>query len=121
MNLLLINLLDGAAAGAAAGGSATGQGQPGGGMTSMLLMLVAMFAIMYFFMIRPQRKRQKELQEFRNKLDIGTKVVTAGGLYGTIKDLNKGENYVTIEVAKGVAIQVDRNYVYADSTQAVQR
>jgi len=117
MNYLLINLLDGAAAPAA--GSAGQQG--GGGMSSMLIMLVLMFVIMYFFMIRPQRKRQKELQNFRNTLDIGTKIVTAGGIYGTVKDLNKGEQYITIEIAKGVTIEVDRNYVYADSSQAVQR
>ena len=88
---------------------------------SGLLMIVALFAIMYFFMIRPQQKRQKEIQNFRNNLTVGTRVVTNGGIYGTIKDLNEGESYVTIEIAKGVTIQVDRNYVFADTTQAVQK
>ena len=118
MNYLFINLLDGAAAPAAGSGQ---QGGAGGGMSSMLIMLVLMFVIMYFFMIRPQRKRQKELQNFRNTLDVGTKVVTAGGIYGTVKDLHKGEAFITIEIAKGVTIDVDRNYVYADSSQAIQR
>lgn len=117
MNYLFINLLDGAPAAPAA--NSTGGG--GGGMSSMLIMLVLMFVIMYFFMIRPQRKRQKELQNFRNSMDIGTKVVTAGGIYGTVKDLHKGEQFITIEIAKGVTIDVDRNYVYADPSQAMQR
>ena len=93
----------------------------GGGSMSFIIMMVAIFAIMYFFMIRPQQKRQKEIQNFRNNLTVGTRVVTNGGIYGTIKDLNEGESYVTIEIAKGVTIQVDRNYVFADTNQAVQK
>ena len=54
------------------------QGQ--GSMMPMLIMLVAMFVIMYFFMIRPQKKRQKELQQWRNSLQVGTEVVLAGGI-----------------------------------------
>ena len=87
----------------------------------MLIMLALMFVIMYFFMIKPQRKRQKEIQEFRNKLEIGSRVVTNGGIYGTVKDLNQGEAYITIEIAKGVTIQVDRNMVFADPNQMMQR
>ena len=106
------NLLD------AAGGTQT----PQGGMDyTMIIMLVAMFAILYFFMIRPQRKKQKEIQKFRNSLTVGSKVITAGGVYGTVKDLNEGENYLTLEVSKGVTIQIDRNYVFADTAQATQK
>lgn len=95
---------------------------PQGGMDyTMIIMLVVMFAILYFFMIRPQQKRQKEIQKFRNSLTIGSKVITAGGMYGTVKDLNEGENYITLEVSKGVTIQIDRNYVFADSTQQIQK
>jgi preprotein translocase subunit YajC len=93
----------------------------GGGMMPMLIMLALMFVIMYFFMIKPQRKRQKEIQEFRNKLEIGARVVTNGGIYGTVKDLNQGEAYITIEISKGVTIQVDRNMVFADPNQMMQR
>ena len=89
----------------------------GGFDYSMIFMIVAMFAIVYFFMIRPQRKRQKEIDNFRKGLMIGSKVVTASGVYGTVKSLNEGEPYLTIEVSKGVTIQIDRNYVYADTTQ----
>ena len=98
-----------------------GQGSAGGGMMPMLIMLLLMFVIMYFFMIKPQKKRQKEIQEFRNKLEIGSRVVTNGGIYGTVKNLNEGESYITIEVSKGVEIQVDRNFVFADPNQMMQQ
>lgn len=88
---------------------------------TMIIMIVVMFAIVYFFMIRPQRKRQKEIQNFRNNLAVGSKVVTAGGIYGTVKDLNEGKPYLTLEVASGVKIQIDRNFVYADASQQVQQ
>lgn len=94
------------------------KGNAAGGGLSMILMLVAMFAIMYFFVIRPQQKRQKEIQKFRNSLEVGSKVVTAGGVYGVVKDLNEGGNYIIVEIANGVKIQIDRNYVYADPSQA---
>ena len=50
-------------------------------------MLVLMFVIMWFFMIRPQRKQQKAIEAFRNSLTAGTQVVTSGGVYGTVKDI----------------------------------
>jgi len=91
--------------------------QQGGFDWSMIIMIVAMIAIVYFFMIRPQRKRQKEIENFRNSLTIGSKVITASGVHGTIKSLNEGESYLTVEISKGVTIQIDRNYVYAEGTQ----
>lgn len=78
------------------------QGQ-GGGM-GMIIMLVVLFAIMYFFMIRPQNKKQKEIQKFRNELTVGQEVVTIGGVYGTIKSIDEVANTVTLEVATGVKI-----------------
>ena len=93
----------------------------GGFDWSMILMLVAMFAIIYFFMIRPQRKRQKEIENFRKGLTIGSKVITASGVHGEVKSLNEGESYLTIEIAKGVTVQIDRNYVYAVGTQQPQQ
>lgn len=95
------------------------QGQ--GSMMPMLIMLVAMFVIMYFFMIRPQKKRQKELQQWRNSLLVGTEVVLAGGIRGKIKDLNPEKSYMIVEIAKGVNIEVDRNSVYADMEQQMQK
>ncbi len=76
---------------------------PGGGM-GMIIMLVVLFAIMYFFMIRPQNKKQKEIQKFRNELTVGQEVVTIGGVYGTIKSIDEVANTVTLEVATGVKI-----------------
>ena len=87
----------------------------------MIIMIVAMFAIVYFFMIRPQRTRQKEIENFRKSLTIGSKVITASGVYGTVKSLNEGQPYLTIEIAKGVTVQIDRNYVYAEGSQQPQQ
>ena len=92
----------------------------GGFDWSMIIMLVAMFAIVYFFMIRPQKKRQKEIENFRKNLTIGSKVITASGVYGTVKSLNEGEPYLTIEISKGETIQIDRNYVYAEGNMQQQ-
>ena len=66
---------------------------------SMILMMVALFAIMYFFMIRPQNKKQKEIEKFRSALSVGQDVVTIGGIYGTVRSIDEAENTVTLEVA----------------------
>ena len=81
----------------------------GGGM-SMLLMMIIIFAIMWLFMIRPQQKRQKEIQNFRNAITVGTNVVTAGGIYGVVKSIDDG-----------VRIKVDRNSVYASPNQQIEQ
>ena len=62
--------------------------QQGGGSMQFLIMMVVIFAIMYFFMIRPQQKKQKEIRNFQNSLQEGSKVVTGGGIYGTIKKVD---------------------------------
>lgn len=92
--------------------AAQAQGQ-GGGM-SMLIMMIAIFAIMWFFMIRPQQKKQKEIRNFQNSLTEGSKVVTGGGIYGTVKRIDNERNKIEVEIAKGVVIEVDRSYVFAD-------
>ena len=83
---------------------------------SMLLMMLAIFAIMWFFMIRPQQKRQKEIRQFKNSISEGTKVVTGGGVHGTVKRVNLAENTVEVEIARGVVITVDKNYVFASAS-----
>ena len=88
--------------------------QQGGGMGTFLIMMIAIFVIMWFFMIRPQQKRQKEIRKFQNSLQDGTKVVTGGGIYGVVKKVDLATNIVEVEVAKGVVINVDKNYVFAD-------
>ncbi len=113
MNLVLLD----------AAASSAGKGTPtGGGFDyTMIIMLVLLFAIMYFFMIRPQQKKQKEIQKFRNALEVGSKVVTAGGVYGVVKSIDNASGILNLEIGKGVNIQIDRNYVFADPNQAVQK
>lgn len=87
----------------------------------MIIMMVAIFAIMYFFMIRPQQKKQKEIRNFQNSIKEGTKVITAGGMYGTVRRVILEQNALELEVAKGVTITVDRNYVFADAASQQQK
>lgn len=88
--------------------------QGGGSMTSFLIMMVAIFAIMYFFMIRPQQKRQKEIQNFQNTLQEGAQVVTGGGIYGTVKKIDLANGIIEVKIADGVVIKVDKGYVFKD-------
>ena len=82
----------------------------------MWVMLLLIFVIMWFFMIRPQRKQQKELQKFRDSLKKGAKVVTIGGIYGTVVELK--DKSVLIEVDKDVKIRVDRNALQGDFSES---
>lgn len=93
------------------------QAAQGGGMSGMLIMMVAIFAIMWFFMIRPQQKKQKQIREFQNSLQEGTKVVTGGGIYGTVKRIDQVKNIIEVEISRGVVISVDKGYVFADVNQ----
>lgn len=97
------------------------QGQGAGGGMPMIIMLIAMFVIMWLFMIRPQQKRQKEIRKFQNSLQEGTKVITGGGLYGTVKRIDLAANIVEVEVARGVVVSVDKNYVFADANSQMQK
>lgn len=84
----------------------------GGDMTSSLtslLPLVLMFVVLYFVMIRPQMKRQKEHRAMIDALAKGDEVATAGGLIGKVTKL--GDTYVGLEVANGVEIQLQRSAV----------
>lgn len=94
------------------------EAQPKGGGFQMIIMMLLIFAVFYFFMIRPQRKQQKELQKKREAMKKGDKVVTAGGIFGEIKEVK--ENTFLITVAKDVTIQVNKESVYADLTDAAQ-
>ena len=91
------------------------QAAQGDGGMGMILMLVAMFAIMYFFMIRPQQKKQKEIQTFRKGIEKGQEIVTAGGIYGVVRDIDDLNNVLIVEVASGVRVRVDRNSVFASA------
>lgn len=90
------------------------QAQGDGGM-SMLLMLVAIIAISWFFMIRPQQKKQKEIQMFQNSLTEGSKIITGGGIHGTVKRINQVDNTVDVQIASGVVVTVEKAYIFKDA------
>ena len=91
--------------------------QAQGGMDySFWIMMIAVFAIMYFFMIRPQNKKQKEIQNFRKGLEAGQKVITAGGIHGKIKSIE--DNIVIIEIADNVKIKIDKSSIFASAPEA---
>ena len=97
MNTLFISLLQ-------------NQSAAGSGLSTILLM-VGMFVIVYFFMIRPQNKKQKEIQKFRNALQVGQEIITIGGIHGTIKSISEEDNTVMLEVATGVKIKMEKSTI----------
>lgn len=106
MNYLSVLFIDAAAA------------PGGGGGMSLIIMMLLIFVVMWLFMIRPQQKRQKELNNFRNSLQAGQKIITAGGIYGKIKEVK--ETYVLIEIDNNVSIRVDKTMVMKDPTDLPQ-
>ena len=80
----------------------------GGGIESMLL-IVLMFGVLYFLMIRPQMKRAKEHKAMVETLQKGDEIISAGGMLGRVSKLN--ENYVTLEIANSVEVQIQRSAV----------
>ena len=76
-----------------------------------MLPLVLVFVVFYFFLIRPQTKRQKEHKEMVSKLAAGDEIVTAGGVLGKVTDL--GDQFVQVEVADGVRIKIQRHTIAA--------
>ena len=100
----MINFLQADAAAAA---------QPGmGGFWVMMLLMVV---VMYFFMWRPESKRRKEMAKFRENLKKGDKIITAGGIYGKVKEVH--DTTLLIEVDGDVTLRIDKNMVVADNTQ----
>ena len=87
-----------------------------GNQWSFWIMMILIFVVFYFFMIRPQTKKQKELQKQRDEMKKGDKVVTAGGIYGEIKEVQ--ENALLITIAKDVTIKVDKQSVYVAAEDA---
>ncbi len=81
---------------------------------SFLILMILIMVVMYFFMIRPQQKKQKEVIKWRDSLKKGEKVVTAGGIYGTIVEVK--DNVVFMEVDNNVKIRIDKSSVFRDIT-----
>lgn len=87
-----------------------------GGQASFLIMMILIFVVMWLFMIRPQRKQQKELENFRNNLKKGDKIITAGGIYGTIDEIK--DRYVVIKVDGETKLRVDKSSIVKDNNPA---
>ncbi len=73
-----------------------------------LLMIVLLFAVFYFVLIRPQQKQQKKRQEMLNSLEKGHRVVTIGGIHGVIKEIREEEDVVVLRVADNVNLKMAR-------------
>jgi len=87
---------------------AAGQGNP----LLTFLPLILVFVVFYFFMIRPQMKKQKEMTNYRSSLKRGDKVITTGGIYGKVYEVK--DNYVTLEVGGDVKLKVDKSALIKD-------
>jgi preprotein translocase subunit YajC len=85
---------------------------PGQSSFAPLIMMLLVFVVFYFFMIRPQMKRQKELVNYRNSLKKGDKVITTGGIYGRIHEVN--DLTILLEVDNNINIKVDKSAVIKD-------
>ncbi|MFT4178589.1 MAG: preprotein translocase subunit YajC [Thermomonas sp.] len=102
-----MNLLDFLIPAAHAQAAGTAPAAPS--MMSTLLFPIILIAIMYFLMIRPQMKRQKEHRAMLDKLGKGDEVITSGGIAGTVTEL--GESFITVEVASGVQLRVQKGAI----------
>lgn len=91
------------AMGAQGGGSSQGDG------LSTLIMMVVIFAIFYFLMIRPQQKKVKEHKKMVDEIKKGDRVITAGGMYGTVDNLS--DTTLTIKIAEGVKVKITRGSI----------
>jgi preprotein translocase subunit YajC len=92
-------------------------GQPAGaaGQSNPLvtfLPLILVFVVFYFFMIRPQMKKTKEMNNYRSSLKKGDKVITTGGIYGRVNEVK--DNYVVMDVGGDVKLKVDKNALLKD-------
>jgi len=91
-------------------------GQPAEGQNPFMsfLPLLLIIVVFYFFMIRPQMKRQKELRKYRESLQKGDKVITTGGIHGKVDGLK--DNYIIVEVDNNVKLKIDKSAILKDSS-----
>ena len=98
---------------------AQAQGQPAGSSASMWILLLLMFVVMYFFMIRPQRKQRKELEAFQNSLQKGDKVIIGNsGIFGEIVEVN--DRTALVRVDGDTKLRVVKSSLVKDTTGAQQ-
>ncbi len=86
---------------------------------SFIFMVVAMIAVFYFFMIRPQQKRQKELQKFRDELKAGDKIVTIGGIHGIVQSIN--ESTIIVAISENVNVSFEKSAIIKDNSDMQQQ
>lgn len=86
---------------------------------SFFLMIGLMILVLWFFMWRPESKRRKQMAQFRENLKKGDKIVTAGGIYGIVKEIR--ETTLLIEVDSNVTLRIDKNMVVADNSEQQQK
>ncbi|MCO5248441.1 MAG: preprotein translocase subunit YajC [Chitinophagales bacterium] len=90
----------------------------GGGAMTPLIFMAGMFAVMYFFMIRPQQKKAKEQRKWVDELQKGDKVVTASGLHGVIKQVSPDNPVIVLEIAVNTQVKIDKSAVSLDMTKS---
>ena len=118
MNLLFIDGEVVEAAQEVVADATAAQPAAGGGWT-FWIMIIAMIAFMYFFMWRPESKRRKQMEAFRNGLKKGDKIITAGGIYGTVKEVQPTS--LLIEVDSNVTLRIAKEMVVGDPTNGIQQ
>jgi len=95
------------------------QGAEGGNPIMSFLPMILIIVVFYFFMIRPQMKRQKDLKKFRESLAKGDKVVTTGGIYGKVMEIK--DDYILLQVDDNVKLRVDKSAVVKDMSDVPQQ
>jgi preprotein translocase subunit YajC len=99
-------------------GQPAGSAQGKGNTWVTLIPLLLLFVVFYFFMIRPQMKKQKEMTNYRSSLKKGDKVITNGGIYGRITEIK--DNYVMLDAGGDVKLKVDKSALLKDPTTEEQ-
>jgi preprotein translocase subunit YajC len=87
----------------------TGASSSGTSMTTFFIQIIAIMALFYFLMIHPQKKEKKKREDLLNSIQRGDKVLTRGGLYGTVADIK--ENILVIKISENTKIEIERSYV----------
>lgn len=94
------------------------QAAGGGGAFTPLIFMVGMFAVMYFFMIRPQQKKAKEQRKWVDELKKGDKVVTVSGIHGVVSQVTPENPIVVLEIATNTSVKIDKSAISLDMTKA---
>lgn len=92
----------------------------GGGLPVNLILMVAMFAVFYFFLIRPQSRKAKEQREFIASIQKGQKVVTAGGIHGKIVEVDETNNTVLVQVDDNTKLRIEKSMLSTEMTKAIE-